>query len=277
RCSQSPLPETSLSLPRCEPPNFPGRSLSVRTAPPSRRGCKMPHRTKPPSAKTGRLKNYNLALRSCSLIQRCGRHLLGLAVMQPQYPVTTTGKLKVVGDDKGSEPVLAMKSLYQVKHHFRGSIVQIAGRLVGHQDLRSCHQRPGQRYPLLLASRQLSRTMMAAAFQSDFPQPAASFFHGRLVRGTSHQKRHRHILLRRKFRQQVVKLPDKADGPIAKIRGSIICKLRYGNLGAVYVTRRSTIKSTKDVQQAAFSRARLAYDGKHFPLPHLEGQVFKEH
>src|SRR5579864_7056517 len=47
-----------------------------------------------------------------ALIQRCGRHFLGHPVMQSQYAITATGKLKVVGDDKGSKPVFAMKSLH---------------------------------------------------------------------------------------------------------------------------------------------------------------------
>src|SRR5579859_8199604 len=119
--------------------------------------------------------------------------------------------------------------------------------------------------------------MMTAALQSNFPQPSSGFFHRLSVCGSLHQERHCNILLRRKFRQQVVKLPDKADSTIAKIRGGIVRKLRYGNLGAVYVTCGSTIKSTKDVQQAALARTRFAHDGKHFSLPHLEGQVFKEH
>lgn len=31
------------------------------------------------------------------------------------------------------------------------------------------------------------------------------------------------------------------------------------------------------MQKTALSGPRFAYDGEHFPLPHLEGQVFKEH
>src|SRR5947209_2555629 len=119
--------------------------------------------------------------------------------------------------------------------------------------------------------------MMAAAFQSNLPQPAGSFFHRRTVSSAAHQKRHSHVFLRRKLRQQIVKLPDEADLTITKICGGIVAKLRSMNLGAIYVTCRSTIKSAENVQKAALSRAGFAHDGEHFPLPHLEGQVFKEH
>src|SRR5690348_6419602 len=176
-------------------------------------------------------------------------------MMQPQYTVAAARELKVVGDDKGSEPVLLVQSLYQGKYHFCGTIIQVSCWLVRHQYSRSRYQGPGQRYPLLLTAGKLSRAMMTAALQSNFPQPSAGFFHGLTVCGPLHQERHCNILLRRKFRQQVVKLPDKTDGPITKIRCGIVCKLHYGNLGAVYVTCRSTIKSTKDVQQTALTGA----------------------
>src|SRR5262249_30540903 len=151
RCPQSPLPKTSLSLPVASRAS-PGRSLPVRQAPPSQ---EVQHATPDKPAvcqnrrQTQKPKPY---FSPASLIERSRRHLLRQAVMQPQHAVTAPGKLKVVGDYEGSEPVLAMQSLYQVKHHFCGPVVQIAGWLVGHQDFRSCYQRSGQSHPLLLAA-----------------------------------------------------------------------------------------------------------------------------
>src|SRR6185437_6156357 len=113
--------------------------------------------------------------------------------------------------------------------------------------------------------------MVAAIAQARFFQPKSSFFHCRAVWGSSHEKRHCHILLRCKLRQQIVKLPDKADLAIAKISCSIICQIACLNLRAVYVTLGSTIKRSQNVQKTALARSRFAYNGKHFPLPHLEG------
>src|SRR6476646_1481615 len=98
-----------------------------------------------------------------SLIQRFGRHFLGHAVMQSQYPITAARKLKVVGDDKGSEPVLSMKSLHQSEYHLRGSVIQITCWLIRHQDFWSCYQGPGQGHPLLLTAGKFSCAMMTAA------------------------------------------------------------------------------------------------------------------
>src|SRR5207253_11420774 len=121
-----------------------------------------------------------------ALIQRRGRHFLGHSVMQSQYAVTAAGKLQVMGDDKGSKPVLAMKSLHQAEHHFRCPVVQVTRWLICHQDFRSRYQRPGQGHPLLLTAGKLSRAMMTSALQPNFPQPPAGLLHGLSVRGALH-------------------------------------------------------------------------------------------
>src|SRR5262249_2474253 len=130
RCFQSPLPETSLSLPGCEPANLSREEALLSDWRLRHRGSKC-RRTNLPSAKTVADLKLETSLPE-SLIQRCRRHFLGQPVMQPQYTITTPCKLKVMGDDEGSEPVLVMQSLYQVKHHFCGPVVQIAGWFVSH-------------------------------------------------------------------------------------------------------------------------------------------------
>src|SRR5262249_2336426 len=119
--------------------------------------------------------------------------------------------------------------------------------------------------------------MVAAVFQTHFAQPVGSRLHGLPVLGPSHQERHSNIFLRRKLRKQVVKLPDESNFPVAEICSRIVSQLGYLNLRAVYVTLRSSIKSPQDVQQTAFPRARFSYNRQHLSLPHLEGQILKEH
>jgi hypothetical protein len=48
-------------------------------------------------------------------------------------------------------------------------------------------------------------------------------------------------------------------------------------VGAVYGTRRGTIKSREDVQQGTLSGTRLPDDGQHRSFPDLERQILKEH
>src|SRR6185312_4117209 len=111
--------------------------------------------------------------------------------------------------------------------------------------------------------------MMTAGFQIHFPQPLRGLSHCRLISLTSHKKRHSNVLLRRKLRQQVVKLPDEADFPVTEIRCRVFAQLHDWNLGAVYVTLRSMIKRSQNVEQTAFPDPRLPDNGQYFPLPHL--------
>jgi hypothetical protein len=48
-------------------------------------------------------------------------------------------------------------------------------------------------------------------------------------------------------------------------------------VGAVYVTRRSPIKSAQDVQQGTLPCAGFPHNGEHFPSLHLERKILKEH
>ena len=198
-------------------------------------------------------------------------HFLGFTLMQPQYAVAAPRKVEIMGDNQRSEPVLAMKPLYQLENQVCGAIVQIAGWFIGHQDLRPSNQCPRQRDPLLLAAGEFTGAMTTSIFQSHFAQPAAGRIHGLMVPRTPHQKRHSYILLCRKFRQQIVELPDETDLAITKIRCRVFRQFRQMNLGAVYVTIRSSIKRSENVQQTAFAGPRLAHNRQHLSLPHPEG------
>ena len=72
-----------------------------------------------------------------------GRNFLNPALMQAQNTVAMTRKVKIVGNDEGSKPVLVMKFLDQIENQSGGAIVQVAGGLICHQDLGCRNQRPG--------------------------------------------------------------------------------------------------------------------------------------
>ena len=103
--------------------------------------------------------------------QRLGRCLLDLPLVQPQHAVTAPGKIQVMRNDEGSELILMVQALHQLKDHLGGLAVEISRGFVGHQDAGTCYQGPGQCHPLLLASGELPRAMMAAVFQTNLPQP----------------------------------------------------------------------------------------------------------
>ena len=74
-----------------------------------------------------------------------------------------------------------------------------------------------------------------------------------------------------------MKLPDKSEFPTSKFRSRFFREPSQIEFGEVYVTFRSTIKDSEDVQQGTLSRTRLANDGQHLAGPHLERQILKEH
>jgi len=209
--------------------------------------------------------------------QRVRLYLIEPPTLQTEYAVATTRKREIVGSNKGGQPVVAMKPSDQIKYRLSGSSIQISGRFIRQQKLRIGDQRSRDGDSLLFSAGKLTGSMVRAIFQSDFAQPFTSFVF-RLTRVfVSHQQRHGHVFNRREFRQQVMKLPDVSNRTVAKIRGCLIGKRLQLKLGAVYVTLRSTIKRSEDVQQGALARATLADDGDHLPLPNLEGQVVKDH
>jgi hypothetical protein len=119
--------------------------------------------------------------------------------------------------------------------------------------------------------------MMSTRLESDLTQPAQSFRLDLLPGPSSNEQRHGNVFCRRKFRQQIVKLPNEAHFPIAKVCGFVVGQRVYAQVGAVYVTCGSAIKSAENVQQSALSRTRFAHDGEHFSSLHLKRQILKEH
>ena len=144
--------------------------------------------------------------------------------------------------------MLAMQPRHQLKNHLRRRPVQIAGWLIGQQQLRLCDQRPCQRESLLLAAGKLAGTMRGPRLQSHFAQPAQSFlFCGKQLPPTCEQG-HGHILDRSEFGQQVMELPHVADLAVTKLGSVILRQCSHPGIRAVYGTCRRTIKRSQDVQ-----------------------------
>ena len=81
----------------------------------------------------------------------------------------------IMSSDQRCQLALAVQPRNQFEDHFRRPPVQIARRLIGQEQLRLGDQRPGQRQPLLLASRKLAGAMRAARFKSHFAPTSSSW------------------------------------------------------------------------------------------------------
>ena len=173
--------------------------------------------------------------------------------------------------------MLAVQSSKKRKDQFGGRAVKIARRLIGEKDLRTGDQSTGQGQALLLSARELAGAVMTTLLQPHLAEPAGSFPLGFRPRLSTGQQGHSHILPRREFRQQVMKLPHVTDLAVAKLGGCVFRKRMHLGIGAVYGTARGAIKGSKDMQQSALSRARLTHYGEHLSLADLERQILKEH
>ncbi len=74
-----------------------------------------------------------------------------------------------------------------------------------------------------------------------------------------------------------MELPHVADLAVTELGGIVLGKRIHVRVGAVYGTRRGTIKGCEDVQQGTLSGTRLTDDGQHRSFPDLERQILKEH
>jgi hypothetical protein len=110
----------------------------------------------------------------------------------------------------------------QRKNRVRRSAVEVPGGLIRQQDPGLGDERTGQSYTLLLAAGKFSGTMMRTLLQSYLVQPPHSFSLRLLPGNIPQQQRHGHIFQGRKFRQQVMELPNKAKFAVTKLSRAII-------------------------------------------------------
>ena len=161
--------------------------------------------------------------------------------------------------------MILMQPLNQPKDRLRCLPIQIPRRLIRQQNLRLRHQRPRQAHPLLLPAAQLARPMLLPRSASPTSlQPDPRPLHRRRPAYPPSQQRHRHILHRRKLRQQIVKLPhiphiaDSETPPPA-------CAVNALNrlLPTPHLARRRLIQRRQQMQQGTLARAALPHNRHH--------------
>src|SRR6266436_1202084 len=135
----------------------------------------------------------------------------------------------------------------QFKNRVRCAAVEVSGGLVRQQNFGLGDERPGQSDSLLLAAGKLTRAVMRTLLQTHLVQPSRSFPLRLLLGLTPKQQRHGHVFQCRKFRQQVVELPNETELMVTEPGRVIFRERTQSQVGAVYVTGRSPIKSTQDV------------------------------
>ena len=93
-----------------------------------------------------------------------------LALVEVQDPAGALGGQGVVGDHDDRLVELAVELLEQLEDLAGAGAVEVAGGLVGDEQVGVGHDRPRDRHALLLAARELPGIVVLAALQADDPQ-----------------------------------------------------------------------------------------------------------
>ena len=96
----------------------------------------------------------------------------------------------------------------QIQHMLPVRAVEVARRLIRHQDGRRNHERASQRHTLLLAAGELHRIMIQPVFETDARQKFAS---AARIPGARQLGGQQHVLLRRERRNELIGLEHEAD------------------------------------------------------------------
>ena len=99
--------------------------------------------------------------------RRDRRRLADQAVAHPDDPIAGLADLAVVGHQDERLAVLAIEPSEQREDLGRSLRVEVAGRLVGQDQPGLVDERPGDRDPLLLAARQLGRSVAVPVGEPD--------------------------------------------------------------------------------------------------------------
>ena len=100
---------------------------------------------------------------------------------RPDHPVAEASQIEVVRHEHQGGAAIPLQGEEQVDDRLAGGLVEIAGRLVRHQDRRVGHDGAGDRHALLLAAGKLRRDNAAAGRRA--PPPAIPPRRGRTHRG----------------------------------------------------------------------------------------------
>ena len=147
-------------------------------------------------------------------------------------------------------------------HHFRAVLrVQVTGRLVGKDNLRSGDYRAGYGDALLLTTGELLRIMLGAVADVHPLQDGSNHF---LALGWLHTEvgeREFDILEDVQFVYQVEALEDEADIALANLRALLFFEVANFFVAQVIVALGGVVEQAQNIQERGFTATRGAHDG----------------
>jgi hypothetical protein len=165
-----------------------------------------------------------------------------------------------VRDDDEGGAALLRELHHRLEDFVRGVRVEVAGGLVGEHAGRLRDESAREGGTLALAPRELGGQVLEALAEADLGERAPRpLERGRPVHAAD-EKRHRHVLDRGEFRQQVVELVDKPQRGVAHAPALRLVHRAERPALHAHAAGRRCIQPAEQVQQRALARARLAHD-----------------
>ena len=154
-------------------------------------------------------------------------------------------------------------------------LIKVAGRLVGQDQRRLVHERPGDRHALPLATRQLGRQVAQAVAEADaLERPARSLSPlGPVQPGVEH--RQLDVALDRGPGEQVEALEDEPYLAVAHAGQRTARQLRYPLASQHILPLRGGVEAADDVHECGLAGAGRAHDGDVLPGADIEGYPLK--
>src|SRR5262245_5309830 len=137
---------------------------------------------------------------------RCSIVLERAALDEAVRAVRPADERGVVRGDQERDPAGRLQLQEEVVHHLARLGIEVPGRLVGEDDPRPIHDRPGHGHALPLAPRQLPRPMVQAIAQTDLGQGRGGPLARLSTRAPSDERRQHRVLEGAHFAQKIVEL-----------------------------------------------------------------------
>ena len=197
-------------------------------------------------------------------------------VLQHNLPIRQLRQLFIVrNDEEGLFEGVAEDEEKVVE--FAGVLgVEVAGGLVGEDQLGVVHQGTGHRNTLLLPSRQL---------RGFVPYPISKFqkikkflrsFESFLTTFSGDERGHRHILQRRELGQQMVELIDETDMPVSELRQLVVGQTVEIHAVNDHLSPIRLVQRADDMQQRRFTGPGRTDNRHDFAVLYRQGDLFQD-
>ena len=173
-------------------------------------------------------------------------------------------------DQKDRLPLFCVQPVEDIHDHPACRGVEGAGRFVSEDNRRIIRHCPRNRNSLLLASRELVRTVIHPVLHTDELQKELGALFALRRRHARVQKRNFHVLPRAHSGNQVIGLKNKPDLSSPDRRAGIVRQAADINSQKVIVSLRRPVQNTDDVHERTLAGAGFSDDRGELAFLHIE-------